>query len=102
VTPNDAGEVYPDAHWPARIADTLRGLIHEANLSREQCCGAIEESAKAELIARFRAGVLVGLSATTSHGTRPGERKARLLQEVFRDRDTDVLRFAHDLNVPPA
>jgi hypothetical protein len=44
---------------------------------------------------------LVGLSATTSHGNRPGERKARLLLEVLRDREPDVLRFAHDLKVPP-
>ena len=39
----------------------------------------------------------VGLSDTLRHGTRPGERKARLLLEVLRDRQTDVLRFAHDL-----
>jgi hypothetical protein len=45
--------------------------------------------------------VRVGLCATTSHGTRPGERKARLLLEVLRDRDADVLRFTHDLAVPP-
>ncbi|MFL6186834.1 MAG: transposase, partial [Actinomycetes bacterium] len=31
----------------------------------------------------------------------PGERKARLLLEVLRDRPADVLRFAHDLRVPP-
>ena len=31
----------------------------------------------------------------------PGERKARLLLEVLRDRQADVLRFAHDLKVPP-
>ena len=45
--------------------------------------------------------MLVGLSDTLSHGTRPGERKARLLLEVLRDRPADVLRFAHDLKVPP-
>jgi hypothetical protein len=33
--------------------------------------------------------------------TLPGERKARLLLEVLRDRDADVLRFAHDLKVSP-
>lgn len=45
--------------------------------------------------------MLVGLSDTTSHGSRPGERKARLLLEVLRDRTADVLRFAQDLRVPP-
>ncbi|WP_158632064.1 transposase [Micromonospora sp. Llam0] len=38
---------------------------------------------------------------TTTTGNRPGERKARLLLEVFRDRRADVLRFVDDLQVPP-
>jgi transposase len=45
--------------------------------------------------------MLVGLSDTTSAGTRPGQLKARLLLEVLRDRPDDVLRFLHDLKVPP-
>ena len=45
--------------------------------------------------------MLVGLSDTTSHGTRPGENKARNLLEVLRDRPGDVRRFTHDLKVPP-
>jgi transposase len=96
-----AGEVYPQAHWPAQIAKALRGLIHEANLAREQHRGAIERTVKNELIKQYQDGVLVGLSDTTSHGTRPGERKTRLLLEVLHDREADVLRFVHDLNVPP-
>lgn len=96
-----AGEVYPQAHWPAQIAEALRGLIHQANLAREQSQHAIERTVKDKLIKQIRDGVLVGLSDTTSHGTRPGERKTRLLLEVLRDREADVLRFAHDLNVPP-
>jgi transposase len=96
-----AGEVYPDAVWPTQIADALRGLIHQANLARQQGLSAIDADTRDALITRFRNGVLVGLSDTTSHGTRPGERKARLLLEVLRDRPGDVLRFAHDLNVPP-
>jgi transposase len=96
-----AGEIYPEAHWPAQIAEALRGLIHEANLAREQGQDAIERTVTDELITQFRDGVLVGLSDTTSHGNRPGERKTRLLLEVLRDREADVLRFAHDLNVPP-
>jgi transposase len=96
-----AGEVYPGAHWPGQIADALRGLIHQANLARETGRDAIEQTIKDELIKRFRDGVRVGLSNTTSHGNRPGERKTRLLLEVLRDREPDVLRFAHDLRVPP-
>jgi transposase len=98
---DDAAEVYPDAVWPTQIADALRGLIHQANLAREQGRDAIADAVRNELITRFRHGVLVGLSETASHGDRPGERKARLLLEVLRDRQADVLRFAHDLRVPP-
>ncbi|WP_255739519.1 transposase [Frankia sp. CiP3] len=53
-----------------------------------------------ELLGLFRDGVKVGLSATASHGTRPGERPARLLVEFLRDRHADVLRFLTDPAVP--
>jgi transposase len=96
-----AAEVYPDAHWPTQIAEALRGLIHEANLARVAGRDTIDEQVKNRLITLFRDGVLVGLSDTTSHGNRPGERKARALLEVLHDRQVDVLRFAHDLKVPP-
>ena len=95
-----AAEVYPDAAWPTQIADALRALIHQANLAREQGYSSIPSTITDPLYQLFRDGVLVGLSATTSHGTRPGERKTRLLLEVLRDREADVLRFALDLKVP--
>jgi len=98
---DDAAQVYPDAHWPVQIADALRGLIHQANLARDQGLAGIDADTRDKLIARFRHGVLVGLSETTTPATRPGQRKARLLAEVLHDRDTDVLRFAHDPRVPP-
>jgi transposase len=97
----DAGEVYPDAHWPAQTAQALRGLVHHANLARDAGHASIDTEAREELTTLFRRGVRCGLSDTTSHGTRPGERKARLLLEVLRDREPDVLRFATDLQVPP-
>jgi transposase len=95
-----AGEVYPDAHWPTQIAQALRALMHEANLAREAGRDTIDDAIKNKLITLFKDGVLVGLSDTTSHGDRPGERKTRLVLEVLRDREADVLRFAHDLLVP--
>jgi hypothetical protein len=95
-----AGEVYPDEHWPAQIADALRGLIHQANLARQAGAAAIEQAVKADLVHVFRQGVLVGLKATDRHGARPGERKARLLLETLRDRHADVLRFTEDLRIP--
>ena len=97
----DASEVYPEAHWPTQIADALRGLIHQANLARETGCESIDTTIRDTLIQRFTDGVRVGLSDTTGHTHRPGERKARLLLEVLRDRAEDVLRFAYDLRVPP-
>jgi transposase len=97
----DAAQVYPDAVWPVQIADALRELIHHANQAREQAHDAIAGDVRDALLRRFRNGRAVGLSDTTSHGTRPGERKARLLLEVLRDREGDVLRFVDDLKVPP-
>lgn len=96
-----AAETYPEAHWPTQIADALRELIHQANLAREAGHTSIDTTVRNTLIKRFTNGVRVGLSDTTSHGDRPGERKTRLLLEVLRDRKDDVLRFAHDLQVPP-
>ena len=98
---DDAAQVYPDQVWPVQIARALRGLIHQANLAREHGQDTIPDQVRDTLLTRFRDGVLVGLSDTTSHGSRPGERKARVLLEVLRDRTADVLRFVHDLNVPP-
>jgi transposase len=98
---DDAAQVYPDKMWPVQIATALRALIHEANQARDHGLPAIPGEARDTLLRRFRNGTLVGLSDTLSHGTRPGERKARLLLEVLRDREGDVLRFAHDLQVPP-
>jgi hypothetical protein len=96
-----AAEVYPDAVWPTQIADALRELIHAANTARDTGHDAIDPGIRDKLIYLFRQGVLVGLADTDRHGNRPGERKARLLLEVLRDRPGDVLRFANDLNVPP-
>ena len=96
-----AAQVYPEAIWPVQIADALRELIHQANLARGTDRDQIDPVARDKLISRFRGGVLAGLSDTLDAGTRPGERKVRLLLQVLRDRQADVLRFAHDLAVPP-
>jgi transposase len=96
-----AAETYPEAHWPTQIADALRSLIHHANHARDAGHDILDTLIRDTLIKQFKDGVLVGLSDTTSRGDRPGERPARLLLEVLRDREGDVLRFAHDLRVPP-
>ena len=96
-----AGEVYPDEHWPGQIAEALRGLIHATNLARDHNHPTIDGATRDELLRLLRDGVLVGLSRTASHGNRPGERKARLLLEAFRDRPEDILRFTTNLTIPP-
>jgi hypothetical protein len=98
---DDAAQVYPDAIWPGQTSRALRELIHHANLARETGQAAIDPQVLDTLTSRFRHGVRAGLSDTIGHGHRPGERKARLLLQALRDRQADVLRFAHDLAVPP-
>ena len=98
---DDAAQVYPDKIWPGQISRALRELIHHANLARDADQDAIDPQVLDTLISRFRHGVRAGLSDTIGHASRPGERKARLLLEALRDRQGDVLRFAHDLAVPP-
>lgn len=98
---DDAAQVYPDALWPTQISTALRALIHHTNLARDAGADSIDAPTRDKLVKELTDGVIVGLSDTTSHGNRPGERKARLLLEVLRDRRSDVLRFAYDLRVPP-
>src|SRR3954451_18756948 len=118
---DDAAQVYPNSIWPVQIADALRALIGEANRAREHALAAIPDDVRDELLRRLRNGMLVGLSDTLSAGTRPGERKARLLLEGLRHPPgtapgqrkarllledlrappADVLRFAHALRLPP-
>jgi hypothetical protein len=95
-----AGETYPEQIWPGQITDALRALIHATNLARAGGHDKVDSGERAKHLHLLRHGVLVGLSATTSHGNRPGENKARLLLEAFRDREDDILRFVDDLTVP--
>ena len=96
-----AAEVYPDALWPDQMTKALQGLIHATNLARQGGHDQIDPDERADLLHSLRHGMLTGLSETTSHGDRPGERKARLLLEAFRDRLEDIIRFVDDLSVPP-
>src|SRR5215213_7875016 len=99
-----AGSVIVHDRYQNYDSAALGALVHQlctAHLLRDLDLAAIPDDVRDELLRRFRNGMLVGLSDTLSAGTRPGERKARLLLEVLRDRPADVLRFAHDLRVPP-
>ena len=100
----DAAQTYPDADWPVQIQDTLRGLIHQANLARDAGESAVPAHLTDRLISLFRHGVRVGLSEVRRV---PGPKSStqqpvgRMLLEVLRDREHDVLRFVGDLPVPP-
>lgn len=96
-----AGQTYPEAIWPGQIADALRALIHATNLARDNGKDAIDLDVRTKQLYLLRQGVRVGLSATTSHANAPGENTARLLLEVFRDREDDILRFVDNLTIPP-
>ncbi|MFI0425216.1 transposase [Spongiactinospora sp. 9N601] len=82
----------------------LRGLIHAADLAREQGRNAIPAGTLAMFTKMYRGGVAVGLSRVRRL---PGAAKTvtqpvgRVLLETQRDRADDVLRFAHDLRIPP-
>lgn len=81
----------PKRCGPARSPTALRGLIHATNLARDKGEDQVDPDVRAELVKTLRHGVLAGLSDTTSHGTRPGEAKARALLEVLRDSQEDIL-----------
>lgn len=96
-----AEQTYPEQVWPGQIAGALRALVHATNLARADGHEQVDADERAKQIHLLRHGVLVGLSVTASHGDRPGEKKARLLLEAFRDREGDILRFVDNLTVPP-
>ncbi len=96
----DAAETYPGAHWPVQVADALRGLIHVASTARGQGLTAVPDLIAAPLEHAFRHGVILGLSQVPRREGR-GQLKHRALLEALRDRRDDILRFTHDLRIPP-
>ena len=98
----DAAQSYPDAIWPGQIAEALRGLIHAANLARDQGLAAVPAAMTAEHLTLFRRGITVGLSQVRRvPGAKTKQPPARLLLECLRYREADVLRFLSDTAIPP-
>jgi transposase len=98
----DAAQTYPEAIWPGQIADALRGLIHAANLARDQGLAAVPEQMTAEHLTLFRRGVAVGLSKIRRvPGAKSKQPPARTLLECLRHREADALRFLTDTAIPP-
>jgi transposase len=94
-----AAETHPDLHWPAQAIDALFGLNTAAHDARDQGRTRIPDEIVGPLLHAWRHAVLVGLA---QHPPRPGRQqsKTRNLLERLRDRETELLRFAHDLTVP--
>jgi hypothetical protein len=98
----DAAQSYPDAHWPAQIADSLRALIHEAGLARDQGLASVLADATAGHLKLLVNGVRVGLSEVRRlPGAKTKQPPALNLLECLRDRQADVLRFLADTAIPP-
>src|SRR5512135_8094 len=98
----DAAQSYPDAIWPGQVAGALRGLIHAANLARDQDLAAVPADRTAEGLKLFRRGVAVGLSQVRRvPGAKTKQPPARTLLECLRHREADVLRFLSDTAIPP-
>jgi hypothetical protein len=76
-------------------------LIQRTNQARRAHHTHLRQDVLTRLITSFRHGVRIGLSETLGHDATPGQRTARHLLHVLRDREADVLRFAHDLKIPP-
>ena len=97
----DAAQAYPDVIWPGQIAEALRGLIHAANMARDQGLAAVPAEMTAEHLKLFRRGITVGLSEVRRVPGAKSERPARTLLECLRHREADVLRFLTDTAIPP-
>jgi hypothetical protein len=98
----DAVQSCPGAIWPGQIAEALRGLIHAANIARDQGLAAVPAEMTAGHLTLFRRGVTVGLSQVRRvPGAKAKQPPARLLLECLRHREADVLRFLTDTAIPP-
>jgi len=100
----DAGEAYPNQHWPAQAERALRGLIHAANTARDQRLPAVPAEIADPLITEFRRAVRVGLShvrRVPGPASTTKQPVGRLLLECLRDRENDVLRFTGDTRIWP-
>jgi hypothetical protein len=94
-----ASETHPDQHWPTQAIDALFALNTAAHHARDQGTTAIPPEIAVPLLHTWRQAILVGLA---QHPATDGRKqsKTRNLLERLRDREADVLRFAHDLTVP--
>lgn len=89
----------PDQAWPDAARDALLALNEAAHTARQAGQAVIPPEIADPLIRRWHHAIRCGLA---THPRRDGRKqtKTRNLLERLRDRDAQVLRFAHDLSVP--
>lgn len=94
-----AEQAHPDEHWPTQAIEALFALNTAAHDARDQGHPTIPPEIADPLLHRWRHAIRVGLA---EHPSQPGwkQSKTRNLLERLRDREAEVLRFAHDLTVP--
>jgi hypothetical protein len=94
-----ADETHPGQHWPQQALDALFALNTAAHDARDRDGSEIPPDVADPLLRAWRHAILVGLA---QHPARTGRKQAKThnLLERLRDREADVLRFAHDLTVP--
>jgi transposase len=104
----DCAEVYPTAQWPARISLSMSSLIHATNELRDKQTDPARKMTIADeittLITTFRCGVRDGLLAVPfieGPKNKTKQLPGRNLLERLQSDEQSVLRFVHDLNVPP-
>jgi hypothetical protein len=98
----DCAQAYPDAVWPGQAAEALRGIIHAANVARDQGLSAVPGGDMAADLVLFRNAVRVGLSEVRRvPGANSRQKTGRCLLECLKEREDDVLRFTTDLRIPP-
>ena len=94
-----ADETHPGQHWPQQALDALFALNTAAHDARDRGGSEIPPDVADPPLRAWRHAILVGLA---QHPAKTGRKqtKTRNLLERLRDREADVLRFAHDLTVP--
>jgi transposase/uncharacterized coiled-coil protein SlyX len=94
-----AAETHPDQHWPTQALDALFALNTAAHDARDRGDPTIPPEIADPLLHSWRHAIRVGLA---EHPARPGRKqsKTRNLLQRLRDRESEVLRFAHNLTVP--
>ncbi|MEX5635557.1 IS66 family transposase [Parafrankia sp. FMc2] len=97
----DVAETYPEQVWPVQLQESLRGLVHQANLARAAGLAEVPAALRDPLIAEYRGAVRVGLSQVPAAEKGTKQPVGRCLLVCLRDRQDDVLRFVFDLDVWP-